>query len=227
MPKYKFTYTALLLILLGFCQEINAQRPDRSQTQKASTALWLGSYANFRLSKKLFWAGELHYRRQEHNNIPFLGRDGQIYNRHGIKYLFNSNLSSTVGGVLRLNFTPEPGNENLRVLVLEPRIWYEFVFAMPAINRFRIYHRIRIEHRWNRSNKIGADFTFRNRFRYKFYMKIPINNPKLIPGTFYFSPDVELIMQSGKTVVDSPLEDLRLFPHVGYIASPKLAYSLG
>lgn len=34
-------------------------------------------------------------------------------------------------------------------------------------------------------------------------------------------------MQSGSTVVDAPLEDLRIYPSVGYIASTKLAYSAG
>jgi hypothetical protein len=44
----------------------------------------------------------------------------------------------------------------------------------------------------------------------------------LEPGAWYVIPDVELIMQSGKSIVDNPLEDLRIYPQVGYIVSPRL-----
>lgn len=189
-------------------------------------SLWLGSYMNFRITDKFFWAGEFHYRRTEYNEIPYVGRMGQIYNRHGIKYVASKNFSTTVGGVLRLNFSPEPGNTDFRDLVLEPRIWHEYVFAIP-FERFMVYHRMRFEHRWKKSNKQGASFSYMNRYRYKFYMKIPLNNKKLVPGTFYFSPDVELIMQSGSSVPFEPMEDLRLYPNIGYIHSPRIGGSIG
>lgn len=215
------------LTLLGFSAEMKSQdRPEKSIMQTPSTNLWLGGYGNFRLSEKFFWAGELHYRRSEYDGTPYLGRDAQIYNRHGLKYVHSKNFSVTAGGVLRLNFTPDPENSELEKLVFEPRIWHEYVFAMP-FRRFMLYHRLRFEHRWSRSNLEGSEYTYRNRYRYKFYMKIPLNNQKLVPKTVYFSPDVELIMQSGKSVIDSPFEDLRLYPHVGYIASPNYAYSFG
>jgi hypothetical protein len=58
-------------------------------------------------------------------------------------------------------------------------------------------------------------------------MKIPLNKPTLSPGAVYFSPDVELIMQSGNPVIDSPMEDLRIYPIIGYIHSPRVGYSTG
>jgi hypothetical protein len=58
-------------------------------------------------------------------------------------------------------------------------------------------------------------------------MKIPLNKPTLKPGTIYFSPDVELIMQSGARVIDSPLEDLRIYPLFGYIVNPRFGVSSG
>lgn len=56
----------------------------------------------------------MHYRRTEYNDVPYVGRMAQIYNRHGVKYLFSKNFNATVGGVLRLDFTPEPGNKTLK-----------------------------------------------------------------------------------------------------------------
>jgi len=58
-------------------------------------------------------------------------------------------------------------------------------------------------------------------------MKIPLNSRELQPGTWYFSPDIELIMQSGSPVIDSPLEDLRIFPTLSYIYSPQFTFSGG
>lgn len=58
-------------------------------------------------------------------------------------------------------------------------------------------------------------------------MKIPLNKKQLVPGALYFSPSTELIMQTGKMVKGSFVEDLRLYGSFGYISSPRVTYSLG
>jgi hypothetical protein len=197
---------------------------------KPTTFFWAGSYMNFRFTDKLFWAGEFHLRSTQYNGVPYVGRMAQNYNRHGIKYLFSKNLSITFGGVLRLDFTPEPGDPTYKPVILEPRIWYEFLFAqtMNIIDRdVMFYHRLRFEHRWLKSNAIGAEYFFRNRYRYKFLMKIPLNTKKIIPKTIYFSPDVEIILQSGKSAPLSMVEDIRIYPHFGYIFNAKIGGSIG
>ncbi len=213
-------------LFLGLSQLQSQERPERSVFEDPETSLWLGGYGTFRLSEKFYWHGELHYRRSGYQGTPFVGRMGQIYNRHGLKWIPNKKFKAIVGGVLRLNFTPEPENDNFERLVLEPRIWHEYTFVMP-FSRFNIYHRLRIEHRWSRRNIPGDTYIYRNRYRYKILMKIPINSRELQPGTWYFSPDIELIMQSGSPVVDSPMEDLRIFPTVAYIYSPQFTFSGG
>jgi len=60
-----------------------------------------------------------------------------------------------------------------------------------------------------------------------FRMKIPLNDHKLQPKTLYVSPEAELIMQSGKAVVASPMEDLRLTTTLGYILTPRLTVAAG
>lgn len=227
MIKYRYILLLFLFCLSSISIELVAQdQPEKTVFEKSRSNLWLGSYGNFRLSDKFFWAGEFHYRRSNYNGIPMVGRMGQIYNRHGIKYFFSKKLNVTAGGVLRLDFSPEPGNENYKYMVLEPRFWYEFLFAIP-MDRVMIYHRLRFEHRWKRSTEIGAEYKYKTRYRYMFYMKIPLNKPKLKPGAIYFAPNVELIMQTGKSVVDNPVEDLRIYPHFGYIINPKYSTSIG
>ncbi len=89
------------------------------------------------------------------------------------------------------------------------------------------YHRIRIEHRWTQGFADDSAYEFRNRWRYMFKMKIPLNSHKLKPKTLFVSPEAELIMQSGKPVVNSPFEDLRLHAQLGYILTPRLTLATG
>jgi hypothetical protein len=229
-PQLLIFVLALVMGLAIGSGEATAQdnniRPEASQTRAPGTSLWLGVYGKFRLSEKLFWDGQFHYRRNGYDGTPYIGRMGQIYNRHALNYLVTPRFQVSLGPVLRLNFTPEPGNDEFENIVLEPRIWHEYLWAIP-FGRIMIYHRIRIEHRWSRSNRVDADWIYRDRWRYKLYMAIPINKRKLEPGAFFFTPDVEIIMQSGKYIVDNPMEDLRINPSIGYIASPRVKYTVG
>lgn len=215
-----------LILFLSSCFHLNAQELE-PEFEPLATNLWLSSYNKFRIGDKLYWAGEMHYRRIGSSSTPYVDRMAQIYNRHGLNYVVSPNFNFTVGGVFRLNFTPQPGNPEYDPLYIEPRIWHQYLFVLP-FPRFMLYNRIRIEHRWKRGSRTTQDeFKFGNRWRYNFYMKIPINNDQLKPGTFYVSPSMELIMQSGRNVVGSFVEDLRLYGNVGYIASPRVSSSLG
>lgn len=213
----------VFVVTAVFGQEGTATHPDQSVFNEPETLTWINSYGTFRLSDKWFWHAELHYRMRENESRNFIGDVAQVYNRHGIQYIPTKNFKFTAGGVLRIDFGDQSGDAYEKIR-LEPRIWHEYQWMMP-FDRFRVYHRIRIEHRWKKKFKKGSDYVFGNRWRYKFMMKIPLNKPKLQPGTIYFNPDVELIMQSGKAIVDNPLEDLRLYPGIGYIASPRTSYS--
>lgn len=222
--KYKF-FIIILVVLSPFFSSAQSNDdyniPENAIFEDWGTNLWIGSYNKFRIAEKWIWDAQHHYRRGGHNNVPFVGRMSQFYNRHAITYVPNKSTNITAGGVLRLNYTPDPGNPDFAKLRYEPRFWHEYLFIMPY-TRFMLYHRVRIEHRWSKGNAINADWIFRNRWRYKIFAFIPINKPTLQPGAWYFIPDVEIIMQSGKPVVDSPLEDLRIYPQMGYIVSPRL-----
>lgn len=230
MDKVKKKFYTVIYSITVFCfvstiASAQTTAPEASVVESQSTLAWLGSYGTFRISEKFYWHAELHYRRRASNKTLFYGEMAQIYNRHGIKYVPTKNFSATVGGVLRLDFNPN-AQEGYKSMILEPRLWHEYIWTMP-FEHLRIYHRLRFEHRWNRGFENNSDWQFRNRWRYKFLMKIPLNKPKLQPGAFYFSPDVELIMQSGKSVTDNTLEDIRIYPTFAYIASPRLTYSAG
>lgn len=222
-------YTLLISVfVLMTCLHNPAQaqeRPEESQLEDPVSLLWINTYGNIRLSNRLFWIAQTHFRFQETETTPFAGQIAQIYNRHAISYLFSKSFVASFGGVLRVNFNTSTA-ETDKNAVPEWRIWHQYKFAMP-VSRVMIYHRIRIEHRWSKGFDDDSEYIFRNRWRYMVRVRVPLNKPKLGPQTLYVGPEAELIMQSGKAVVDSPMEDLRLHTSFGYILNPRLTLASG
>ena len=216
-----------LFLLFQFstrAQEVE-EEPREAEYKDPVTAMWINTYGNIRISNRLFWIAQTHFRFDEKGDTPFAGQIAQLYNRHAISYLFSKKFNASLGGVLRINYNQNRTAEQ-RNSVPEWRIWHQYLFAMP-MSRMMVYHRIRIEHRWTQGFNENSDYIFRNRWRYMLKLKVPLNKPKLSSNTFYFSPEAELIMQSGKPVVDSPMEDLRLHTSFGYILNPRVTVAAG
>ncbi|MEM0993189.1 MAG: DUF2490 domain-containing protein [Bacteroidota bacterium] len=232
MNKIYLTKTirgTLGMVLLLWCIPAQSQNPESPEIAKFKdplTLTWVNTYGNIRLTDRFFWIAQTHFRFQQTQQTPFAGQIAQLYNRHAISYLYSKYFRASLGGVLRVNFNTDEVEAIERRAVPEWRIWHEYQFAQP-LSRLMLYHRIRLEHRWSKGFGEQSEYIFRNRWRYMFRMKIPLNAPKLSSGTFYLAPESELIMQSGKSVVDSPLEDLRLHTSLGYIVNPRLTVASG
>ncbi len=193
--------------------------PEEAELKPPTTGVWFGLYNKIRLSDRLFYYAETHYRRlsSAENRTDFIGRMGQVYNRHGLTYLVNENFEATLGPVLVLNFSPDKGNPDFKEVILEPRIWHQYLFIQPYMGRVKMYHQFRFEHRFKRDNNMGAEYKYTTRYRYKVYAYIPINKPHIENHTFYVSPSVEIFLHSGKSVVANPMEDVRIYTALGYI----------
>ncbi|MGP1990887.1 DUF2490 domain-containing protein [Zobellia laminariae] len=231
MESRQFNFIWLVLFLLVVTNSVVAQEEEKvelpaySKYKDPTTKVWVNTYGKIRIGKRLFWDAQTHFRFQETEATPIIGQIGQIYNRHAIGYIYSKKVNFSLGGVVRINFNTDEDSED-RNVVPEWRIWHQYQFAMPLYSAM-IYHRIRIEHRWTQSFEENSEYIFRNRWRYMFRAKVPLNSHKLKPKTFYVSPEAELIMQSGKEVVGSPMEDLRLTTTFGYIATPRLTFATG
>ncbi len=202
------------------------QRPGNTKFKEPVSRLWVNTYGNIRLTNRLFWIAQTHFRFQETGQVPFAGQPAQLYNRHAISYLFSKKFVASLGGVVRINFNTGERAELEKRAVPEWRIWHQYLFAVP-FPHMMVYHRFRLEHRWTKGYAPDSEYFFRNRWRYMFKLKIPLFKPKLGSKTFYISPEAELIMQSGRAVIDSPMEDLRLHTSFGYIINPRLTVASG
>lgn len=227
----KFGKLLLLMIILQLLQSSFPHSTDAqtaSQTVLEETGLWNGLYIKAKFSKTFGYYAEHHYRlRNRADNVSsFIGRARQLYNRAGINIFFNDNFEAVIGPTLVLNFTPEPGNARFENVTLEPRIWHQWLFIMP-MGRVKIFHQFRFEHRWRRSNVIGSEYDFTNRYRYKFFAYIPLNKETIEENTLFFSPSAEIFLQSGASIVQNPFEDFRTYNGFGYVLNSSLTFFVG
>lgn len=102
----------------------------------------------------------------------------------GINYRINKNFSALVGF----------GNygtynwKNLRSAKTtdELRLWEQFVISQP-LDRLKFEHRFRAE-------QASINGRFRNRFRYRINLVVPINKPKIEKGTLFASAFDEIFL---------------------------------
>jgi len=228
-----FSQGILFLLLPFFCLSQSGSLgpngnfiPSASQVNLKETGNWNGAYLKLRLGDKIGYYGEHHYRRRNSLDNPydFIGRMRQVYNRAGIQFFFNEYFEAVIGPTLVFNYTPQPGNEDYEKVTLEPRIWHQWLFIMPYMGRVKIYHQFRFEHRWKRDNKLGSEFDYSDRYRYKIFANIPIKKPKIEERTWFVSPSAEIFMHSGSSIIFNPFEDFRTYNGIGYVFNDKITF---
>lgn len=222
----KFFHFKISLIAFFYFLAIGLGAQDASVNKLEETGIWNGLYLKGKITNKIGYYGEHHFRvRNSLEDVnSFVGRTRQIYNRAGINIFFSDKFEAVIGPTFVLNYTPVPGDSNFEKVVYEPRIWHQWLFAMPKMGRAKMYHQFRFEHRWKRDNNVGAAFDYTNRYRYKIFAYIPLNKDNIEVNTLFFSPSAEIFMQSGPSIVFNPFEDFRTYNGFGYVLSPKITF---
>lgn len=204
----KFIIT--LLLFLGVFS-INAQNMGQ----------WGAVYLKVRISDKFGYYGEHHLRYTDKGTGYDLHKS---YNRMGLNYFVNNNFDIVVGPAIIGKFNQTTGYNNEdpydQTTLMEYRIWHQYLYHH-YLGRAKIYHQVRVEHRWEDK---GEDFKNSNRYRYKLYAYIPINNRHITPGTFYIAPSIELFMHDNHTY---NLEDLRIYNALGYRINETTSFTAG
>lgn len=215
----------LIFLILPMLDALAQERPTQISTRLRETGNWNGLYLRLRFAERFSYYAEHHWRlrNSEDNLHDFIGRRRQSYNRFGLAIQISDNLEVILGPTLVLNFSPSPGNPNFESFVYEPRFWQQWLFSM-NIDRVKIYHQFRFENRWRRSNAVGSEYEFTNRYRYKFLFYVPLNKPKIDVGAIFIAPSAEIFLQSGDNVIMNPLEDFRIYTGVGYILNENVTF---
>ena len=97
----------------------------------------------------------------------------------------------------------------------EFRIWQQ-VTMNQYLHRLKIEHRYRAEQKWV-NNK------YRNRFRYRLNMMLPLNKAKLVAGSIYLNVYDEVFLNNE----EPHFERNRFFAGAGYILTPVTTIQAG
>lgn len=134
--------------------------------------------------------------------------------KSAIGYSITKNLIGLFGTGFFNTYTP---GEFFRspVLQREQRTWLELNLKQ-TFNRFNFEHRARLEQRF-----IGDNY--KNRFKYRLGLLLPINKAEMIQGSLYLATSDELFMpQHGPAV-----EKNRFYLGMGYKMNQKVALQIG
>jgi len=172
--------------------------PILSFSQKDITGNWLMYFGMNKVSDRFSIHSEIQYR--NHTIAPI--NVEQLLLRTGVNYHF-SDIAFTTAGYGYIG-GHEFESEQTHPESEEHRTWQQFIL-INRIGRVKFEHRYRIEQRW-----INSDY--RNRFRYRLMLFIPLNNPKIEKGTLFLGLYDEIFVNGKSTYFDRN----RLYGALGY-----------
>lgn len=148
-------------------------------------------------------------------------RSQSFYNDHfyyevkgGVSYAVNKNFTFLIGAGRYITYT-DGGSFEKPVTANEFRFWQQLTMNQ-YLERIKFEHRYRVEQRWFKTG-------FRNRFRYRLNMAVPLNNKKIGPKTFYLGAFNEIFLTNKAPY----FERNRVFAGAGYQFSKNLTVQPG
>ena len=169
MIKYKAHTLFSLIFLFSFIVSAKAQN-NKVGTWGIATVVLPGDSSHR-------WGGY----------VEVQGRGSQLFNKFfyyetktGISYDIANNYTA-LAGVGRYS---TDDNLDLLTKATEFRLWEQMTINQ-FLERLKIEHRYRVEQRW-------VNGIYRNRFRYRLNLTVPLNHAKIGPNTFFISVYDEL-----------------------------------
>ena len=194
---YKITFSLLFLL------------PVSIIAQQDKTGNWLMYFGMNKLSDKFSLHTEVQYR--NHTLIP--NNTEQLLLRTGLNYHFSNKAFVTAGYAYIPSYVFE--SEQKAPETEEHRIWQQFILTN-KINRIKFEHRYRIEQRW-------VNRTYKNRFRYRLMLFIPLNKSKIEEKTWFLGFYDEVFVNAEKTFFDRN----RLYGALGYQVTKSIGLQVG
>ncbi len=183
----KFFLKAMLLLI-----------PFFSFSQNKNLGTWTTINTKVNLNNKWTVWNELQLRSQLFYDNPYYYEV-----KGGVAYSINKNFTVLVGVGKYLTYSDD-GDFKKPLANNETRNWQQLTISH-YLERIRFEHRYRVEQRWQTTG-------YRNRFRYRFNMDVPLNNTKLTPKTFYISVFDEIFLTNKEPF----FQRNRLFGGLGY-----------
>ncbi|HHH49786.1 MAG TPA: DUF2490 domain-containing protein [Saprospiraceae bacterium] len=177
--------------------------------QEAEMGNWIMYFGSNKINEKFSIHTEVQYR--NHTIVP--NNTEQLLLRTGLNYHFSNKAFATFGYAFIPSYVFE--SEQKAPEVTEHRIWQQFILSN-KIGRVKFEHRYRIEQRW--VNQI-----YKNRFRYRLMLFVPINKTKIEKGALFVGLYDEIFVNAQKVFFDRN----RLYGALGYQFHKMASVQLG
>jgi len=166
--------------------------------QQDKTGNWLMYFGMNKVSDKFSIHTEVQYRNHTvaPNNVE------QLLLRTGLNYHFSDKAFVTFGYAYVPSYVFE--SEQKAPETVEHRIWQQFILTN-KVGRVKFEHRYRLEQRW-------VNKTYKNRFRYRLMLFVPLNKPKIEKGSLFIGLYDEIFVNAKQTFFDRN----RLYGALGY-----------
>jgi hypothetical protein len=178
-------------------------------SQKNDFGSWNVINTKVNLSEKWNLFNELQVRSQS-----FYANHFYYEIKGGASYAISKNFSVLVGIGKYKTFT-DGGSFKQPVTASEFRLWQQLTMNH-FLDRIKFEHRYRVEQRWFKDG-------YRNRFRYRLNVAVPINAKKIEPKVFYASAFNEIFL----TNTSPYFERNRVFVGAGYQFNNNLSLQPG
>lgn len=206
----KKKYLLAVCSLLLFCNLIQAQ-PDEK------TGAWYMYFWNASFNESSWGLqGDVQLRHYELTNDL-----SQLFLRAGVSYSPLPNLELTTGYA---NITIGTYGES-KDISHENRLYQQASIPHKIGKRIHLAHRFRYEQRWIDQQD------FRTRYRYNFYLNIPLNKTNFLKNSLYLSFFSEIFLNGQKEIAPQRSVEIfdrhRFYSALGYSFSDKLRVQLG
>lgn len=135
--------------------------------------------------------------------------------KSGVNYRLNKNFGFSVGGGDYNTYRAGDGDFITPMQNKEFRTWVQ-------VNMYNYLDKLKVEHRYRAEQRFGTN-QYRNRFRYRLALTLPLFKHQVEKRTFYVTASNELFLGD-----EAPFfQRNRLFAGVGYEFTPFLAIQMG
>jgi len=177
--------------------------------QQNETGNWIMYFGMNKISDEFSIHTEVQYR---NHTIASIDTE-QLLLRTGLNYHFSDNAFATIGYAYVPSYVFE--SEQKSPETVEHRIWQQFILTN-NIGRVKFEHRYRIEQRW-------VEGDYRNRFRYRLMLFVPLNKPKIEKGSLFLGLYDEIFVNTEATFFDRN----RLYGALGYQFNKNTSVQVG
>jgi hypothetical protein len=179
---------------------------------------WWSVNTQLRISNKWSIVADAHIRRTD-----FLKKNSFYFLRLGAMYHITPQFS-VAGGAGHLWLANKSGATEL--FSNENRLYQQLQRAQ-TVGKIRMLQRLRVEERWQQrvvNSLPTTDYRYSTRYRYLLSLTMPISKNKKIPSLVLAD---ELLLQSGKAIVNNPFDQNRLFAGIRQQLTSSLAFDFG